>query len=66
MFRKNYQRNQRLITLSKQYIPENIWAGIEEEYTKKLGVKRKNAVEIGNYFRMKNLNGLMSRLNDFV
>lgn len=66
MFRKNYERNQRLITLSKQYIPENIWAGIEEEYTKKLGVKRKNAVEIGNYFRMKNLNGLMSRLNDFV
>ena len=63
--RKNYERNQKLIILSKQYIPEKIWKKAVDELMKKSD-KRKNIFEVGNIFRKYNFDGLCSRINDFA
>jgi 5'-3' exonuclease len=66
IFRKNYERNQRLITLSRQFIPEDVWDGVTVTYEQATAsFKRKNSIEIGNYFRVKNLDGLISKLENF-
>lgn len=65
--KKNFDRNKKLITLSKEFIPEHIWNNIINEYeTVSKGYKRKNAIMIAHNFRLKNLNGLVSRANDFI
>lgn len=66
-FRKNYERNQKLIVLSEQFIPERIWKAVNEEYDKvSKDFKRKNAIIIGNYFRQIGLNGLVAKANNFI
>jgi len=67
LIRKNFERNQKLITLSEQYIPSNIWKAIQDEYDKvSLTFKRKNAIVIANFFRTHKLNGLVQKANDFI
>lgn len=65
LIRKNYERNQKMIVLSKQFIPENVWNNIDEALSKKQD-KRKNVFEIGNLFRKYNFDGLVSRISDFA
>lgn len=66
-FRKNYERNQKLIVLSEQFIPERIWKAVNDEYENiSKDFKRKNAIVIGNYFRQIGLNGLVSKANNFI
>lgn len=65
--RKNYERNQKLITLSEEYIPANIWQAIQDEYEQVSSTfKRKNAIMIANFFRTHKLNGLVQKANDFI
>lgn len=65
--KKNFDRNKKLITLSKEFIPENIWNNVIAEYERvSKDYKRKNAIIIANNFRMKNLNALVSRANEFI
>ncbi len=67
IFRKNYERNQKLIMLTEQFIPARIWNGIGEEYERvSKDFKRKNAIVIGNYFRQIGLNGLVTKANNFI
>lgn len=66
-FRKNYERNQKLIILSEQFIPERVWNAVNEEYDKvSKDFKRKNAIVIGNYFRQIGLNGLVAKANNYI
>jgi hypothetical protein len=67
LFRKNYERNQKMIVLSEQFIPERVWNGIIEEYERvSKDFKRKNAILIGNYFRQIGLNGLVAKANNYI
>lgn len=66
-FAKNYDRNKKLIVLSEEFIPENIWCKIKEEYdTINANYKKKNAIIIGNWFRCNNLNGLLEKVDYLI
>lgn len=67
IFRQNYERNQRLITLTEEFIPKDIWKAVNAIYDEiNIGFKRKSAIEIGNYFRKINQNGLIQKINNFI
>ncbi len=67
IFRENYNRNQKLITLNEQFIPEKVWKTTHTKYDEATATfKRKSAIQIGNHFRKIGLNGLMMKINHFI
>ena len=63
--RKNFERNQKMVILSEQFIPEKVWSNIKKELHIK-SEKRKSIFEIGNILREHNFDALVSRINDFA
>ena len=65
MWRKNYRRNEKLITLDEKNIPVKIWQAMKEQF-EAFEYKSANAIKIGGYLTERNLLGLMDRINSFV
>lgn len=65
IWRKNYKRNEKLITLDEKNIPVKIWQQMKDEF-EALNYSNSNAIEIGRYFTNKDIIGLIPRVNDFI
>lgn len=63
--KKNYERNKKMILLTKEFIPKEIWNNILAQVKAPTG-KRLTSFQIINNLRKYNFDGLMSRVNDMV